>query len=690
MKEHPKHSNQLIYEKSPYLLQHAHNPVDWLPWNKAAFKKAHKEDKPIFLSIGYSTCHWCHVMERESFENEEIAKIMNKNFVCIKVDREERPDVDHIYMDAVQRITGQGGWPMSLFLTPDAKPFFGGTYWPPVGRMGHPGFTDILLHINKLWKTQQHEALFEANKLTAKLGNQTQTNKSPSLDNVALNNTFEIFRRMYDSDFGGFGNAPKFPPTHTLSFLLRHFNKNGNVEALQMVENTLIHMANGGIYDHLGGGFHRYSVDEKWLAPHFEKMLYDQGLLVRSYLESYQVTGNDKYAEIARDTLNYVLRDMTSPAGGFYSAEDADTEGEEGRFYTWEKKEILKILGKEVSEHFCAYFNVTDNGNFEGRNILNIQDSLSGTAKIFKMELSLLEKELELAKTKLFEARRKRPRPLRDEKILTSWNGLMISALAMGGKILKNETFVKSAEKSANFILEKLQDNGRLLRRYCSGEAALLGYADDYAFFTMGLIDLFEATYDERWMKEALRLNKEMTDLFWDKINGSLLFTGHDGEKLIAEFKEIYDGATPSCNSVAALNYLRLGHYTGDEKLKDLGRQILRTYAKLMKVSGAAYPFLLSALDFAIGPNQEIVLGGERASQGIKRLHHCINSFFLPNKIVALRPEKSNKNLQKLLPFIKNKSSMDGKATAYVCSNYTCRQPVTEVKDLKRIIKGTR
>lgn len=688
-KEKSPHTNRLIHEKSPYLLQHAHNPVDWYPWGSKAFQQAQKESKAIFLSIGYATCHWCHVMERESFENENIARIMNEHFICIKVDREERPDLDNIYMSAVQLMTGQGGWPMSLFLTPEGKPFFGGTYWPPAPKWGQPGFADILIIISNSWKEKQKKIFMEAEEITAEIKAQSINKNSAflSLDEQILHTTFESYQANYDSNMGGFGNAPKFPQPNNLFFLLRYYKKYQNSKTLEMVENTLRNMASGGIHDHLGGGFHRYSVDAEWLVPHFEKMLYDQALLARAYLETHQITRKTEYADIAKDIFTYVLRDMTNPSGAFYSAEDADSEGEEGKFYTWDKDEILAALGNDIGERFCTFYGVTDSGNFEGTNILHTEYSINEAAAKFKMSASALEEELKFAKKKLFEGRSKRTRPLLDDKILTAWNGLMISAFALGARVLDENIYSLAAEKSAKFILEKIQHNGRLLRRYRDEEAAIPGYVDDYAFFIMGLLDLYEATFNELWLKEAVRLTNDMTRLFLDKTNGGLLFSGNDGEKLITEFKDIYDGATPSGNSVAALNYFRLGHLTMNEELKNLGHQIIQTFSETIKQHGAAYPFMLMALDFSIGPNQEIVLCGEKNEKDVKNFYRCLNKVFLPNKVIAFNPNHDAENVHNLVPFLKGKTPLKGKATVYVCANYTCKLPVTKTEELEKILK---
>ncbi|MHC4861286.1 MAG: thioredoxin domain-containing protein, partial [Planctomycetota bacterium] len=532
------HTNRLAKESSPYLLQHAHNPVDWYPWGEEAFEKARKEDKPVFLSIGYSTCHWCHVMERESFENEETAALLNEHFVAIKVDREERPDVDNVYMAAVQALSGHGGWPLSVFLTPEGKPFWGGTYFPPEDRFGRPGFKSVLVQIAGAWREKREEVLEGAERLTQFVADLNVTVKGAALDEKTLANGVDEFASRFDSRRGGFESAPKFPRTHSLSFLLRQHARTGDAQVLAMVEKTLAEMARGGIYDHVGGGFHRYSTDPLWLVPHFEKMLYDQALVARASLEAYQVTGKPVYADLARDVFRYVLRDMTDEKGGFYSAEDADSEGVEGKFYVWTRDEILEVLGEADGELFAKVYDVKADGNFReeasgeetGTNILHLERPLEETAGELGTDAAGLAKRLAPMREKLFAVRERRIHPLKDDKILTDWNGLMIGTLAYAGRTLDEPRYTEAARKAADFLLTTMVSDGRLLHRYRGGQASILAFLDDHAFLTLGLLDLYEATFEERWLAEAKRLAGETIRLFWDESAGGFLFSGKDGE----------------------------------------------------------------------------------------------------------------------------------------------------------------
>ena len=714
------YTNRLINEKSPYLLQHAHNPVDWYPWGKEAFEKAKKENKPIFLSIGYSTCHWCHVMEEESFSNPEIAKIMNKYFVSIKVDREERPDIDNIYMSAVTAMTGSGGWPLTVFLTPDKKPFYGGTYFPPEDKWGRPGLKNVLLSIADAWKNRRDEILRSGESLIETIQQQTlsRSKKTSTLNEETLQKAYTQFSRRFDSRYGGFGKAPKFPMGHSLSFLLRYGKRTDESRALEIVEKTLTSMAKGGMYDHIGGGFHRYSTDGQWRVPHFEKMLYDQAILSKTYLEAYQATGKEEYAETAREIFEYILRDMTDPLGGFYSAEDADSlpaeaaaqadavdpkyhhKKKEGAFYVWSKKEILNTLGKEEGEIFSYYFGVEPQGNalkdphgeFKGKNILYIAHSLEETASRFKKSPIEIEKILKSAKEKLFPARSKKPRPHLDDKILTDWNGLMISSLAFGSRVLNEPRYRAAAEKSAQFILKNLfSEDGRLLHRYREGESAIPGMIEDYAFFIHGLFDLYQATFNPEYLKEAKRLTHEMLRLFWDEKDAGFFFTAHDAEKLLVRQKEIYDGAIPSGNSVAALDLIRLGRLTMEKEFEAKARALFKAFSNKISQMPSGYPQMFIALDFAIGPSKEIVIVGEREAKDTKEMIRIIYERFIPNKVVAFRPpqKKEALGIVHLVPFLKEQLPLEGKATAYVCENYVCKLPVTTIEELQKLIKQT-
>lgn len=701
------YTNRLINEKSPYLLQHAHNPIDWYTWGKEAFEKAHKEDKPIFLSIGYSTCHWCHVMEEESFSNPEIAEVMNKHFVSIKVDREERPDIDNLYMNVVLAMTGSGGWPLTVFLTPDKKPFYGGTYFPPEDRWGRAGLKTVLNSIANAWKNQRGEILRSGESLTQAIQQQvvTSSKKIFPLDKETLKKSYAQFLQRFDSTYGGFGSAPKFPMGHSLSFLLRYWKRSNESKSLEMVEKTLTSMSRGGMYDHIGGGFHRYSTDSQWRIPHFEKMLYDQAILAKAYLEAYQATRKEEYAQIAREIFEYVLRDMTHLEGGFYSAEDADSpsadnhkEKKEGAFYLWSKDEIESILGKEQSQLFSYYFGVKDGGNapqdpfgeFKGKNILYQAHSLEETAKHFKKPVIEVKKLIETAKQKLFNSRSKRPRPHLDDKILVDWNGLMISAFAFGSRVLNEPGYAQAAEKSAQFILKNLFDKQeRLLHRYREGESAIAGMIEDYAFFIYGLHDLYEATFNPDYLREAKQLSYDMLRLFWDETNAGFFFTSGDAEKLLTRSKEIYDGAIPSGNSVAALDLIRLARLTMEKEFEEKAESLFKTFSSEISQMSNAYPQMLIAFDFALGPSKEIVIAGEKETRETTQMISNIYQKFIPNKVVAFRPtlEKEAEEVVKLIPFVKEQLPQERETTAYVCINYVCKFPTTDIERLNKLLE---
>ena len=683
-----EHSNRLANEASPYLLQHAHNPVDWYPWGDEAFKRAAKEDKPVFLSIGYSTCHWCHVMERESFENKAIAKILNEHFISIKVDREQRPDVDDIYMNAVQMMTGSGGWPLSVFLTPDGKPFYGGTYFPPEDMFGRPGFARILTAIADAWKSRRDELLGSADKLSKALSDSLGQTIQSRLTLETMKNAKAQLEGVFDSTYGGFGMAPKFPQPATLLFLLRDHHRTADGKALEMVQKTLDAMANGGIHEHLAGGFHRYSTDRKWLAPHFEKMLYDQALLGRAYVEAYQVTGEKRYADVARDILEYVMRDMTNSEGGFYSAEDADSEGKEGTFYLWEPQEPRAILGAEEAEIFNVYYDVTKAGNFEeGKSILNIVASKKELAERFKKDPAEIERILSNGRLKLLEHRATRPRPHRDDKVITSWNALMIWALAYGGAALNEPRYTNAAQKAADFVLSKLMTDGRLQRYYRNGRAVEPAFLDDYAFMVLGLLELYETTFEPRWLTEAKDLTDEMVRLFHDEQDGGFFMSGSDGEQLIARRKPAYDGAVPSGNSMAALGLLRLGRITMDEELFELGSKVLDAHSTRLNNSPTSLSAMLAALDFQIGPIQEIIIAGDGKREDTNEMLRVLHERFLPNSVALLHDVgQAGKEIEEIIPSVKMNVAIDGRATAYVCENFVCRAPVSEISDLKRLL----
>ncbi len=686
-----KIGNRLAYEKSPYLLQHADNPVDWYPWGDEAFRKAKEQDKPIFLSIGYATCHWCHVMAHESFEDVAIAGLLNKHFISIKVDREERPDIDNIYMTVCQALTGRGGWPLSIFMTPEAKPFYAGTYFPKTGRMGVPGLMDILSHIASLWEKERTSLISDSEKITDLIRPKPDSKKSShSLGDDTLKMGYENLKDSFDSINGGFGSQPKFPTPHQLTFLLRWHKRDPDSDALKMVEKTLEAMRSGGIFDQIGFGFHRYSVDAKWLVPHFEKMLYDQALLAMAYTEAFQVTGKDNFLETAKEIFTYVLRDMAAPEGGFYSAEDADSEGKEGLFYIWTPKEVERHLGKDPGELICRFYGITEEGNFEdGDSIAHVPVSHKRFAESEGISLPELETTLESAREKLFSVRKQRIHPLKDDKILTSWNGLMIAAFAKGYQVFGDRAYADAAKGAAGFILKKLKTkDGRLLRRYRQGDAAYPGYLDDYAFMVWGLIELYEATFEVAWLEEAVLLNKSMMDIYWDIKDGGLFFTGEGNETLIMRSKEIYDGAIPSGNSVAALNLLRLGRMTGNVDLEQKAEQLINTFAGQVTSYPAGYTQLLAALDFVIGPGKEVVIAGDTGTEATQSMVRTIQNKFLPNKVVLLKHQGAEgKRLANLSPFVEAMGPVNRKPTVYICEQYTCKSPISDISELEKVLK---
>jgi len=686
-----KYTNRLINETSPYLLQHAHNPVDWYPWGTEALEKAKKEDKPIFLSIGYSTCHWCHVMERESFVNERIAKIMNEHFISIKVDREQRPDVDEIYMRAVQIMTGSGGWPLSVFLTPNGKPFYGGTYFPPKDTYGRPGFERLLLSIEDAWKNRRQELVDSAGKLSKFLESPTGRSEKKKLSPEMLRSAFDYFRDTFDTVNGGFGIAPKFPQPTNLSLLLGYWYRTQDERALGMVEKTLDAMANGGIYDHIGGGFHRYATDTRWLVPHFEKMLYDQALLSKVYLQAYKITGNKKYAEISKEIFDYVLRDLIDPKGGFYSAEDADSEGVEGTFYLWEPKQIASILDKDQARLFNAYYGVTQKGNFEkGKTILHVSTSIEQLGKKFNRNPNEIENILTDARAKIFKKRQKRIRPHRDDKVIAAWNGLMISSLAYGGAVLGEQKYIDSARRCAEFILSTLRKDGRLMRYYRDGQVIEKAFLDDYAFMTMAMLDLYEATFDAKWLIEAKRLSEKMIELFADREEGGFFLAGKDGEKLITRTKPNSDGAIPSGNSIAALALLKLGRLTMNQHFIEQGNKVLESFSQQLGQSPAYSSVMLTALSFWLGPTQEIIIAGNVEATDTKQMLKLLGSKFLPNTVILLHEKGDAASaIEQIVPFIKNQTVIEGKATAYVCENYVCNRPVNNIEDFEKMISST-
>ncbi len=698
--------NRLLREKSPYLLQHAYNPVDWYPWGEEAFAKARAEDKPIFLSIGYSTCHWCHVMERESFENEATAEILNQHYVPIKVDREERPDVDRIYMTYVQATTGGGGWPMSVWLTPELKPFLGGTYFPPDNRYGRPGFPAVLEYVAEKWKSDRARIIASSRQVIEEILRQTAIAPAARIaGKEALESCFSALRRSYDTRLGGFGGAPKFPRPVALNFLLRYWGRTRNEEALEMVLRTLDAMARGGMHDQLGGGFHRYAVDARWFVPHFEKMLYDQAQLAVSYLEAYQISGHEGYAAVARDIFEYVLRDMTGPAGGFYSAEDADSVMDpaephrkgEGAFYIWSQQEIDDLLGQPAAKYFSYYYGVEAGGNvvedphqeFTGRNILAVTRSVEETARHFDASVETVRAALEEGRRRLLEARGRRVRPHRDDKILTAWNGLMISAFAKGGAILGEPRYLAAARRAADFLTREMYRPAErlLLRRYRDGEAAIPGFADDYAFFAQALLDLYEAAFDLRDLDLATELTRRQCELFEDPDGGGFYSTAAGDPSLVMRMKEDYDGAEPSGNSVTALNLLRLAEYTGDEAFRPAAERLFRAFSPRLTTAGVTVPQMLVALDWFLHKPKQIVLAGAAGSAELAALAAEVHRHYLPNRVILmLDGEDTRRALAARLPALAGMAADPGPATAYVCEDFTCRLPVSEPAALRELL----
>jgi len=685
-------TNRLINETSPYLLQHAHNPVDWYPWGPEAFEKAQWENKPIFLSIGYSTCHWCHVMADESFEHPEVAKLMNEVFISIKVDREERPDIDNVYMSACQVMTGGGGWPLSIIMTPDKKPFFAATYIPKEGRFGLIGMMELIPRIRELWATQQGEALNLSHRIATALQQTSHNAPGEELGEATLELTYEQLAQRFDEQHAGFGSAPKFPTPHNLLFLLRYWKRSGNVKTLEMVEKTLQAMQRGGIYDHVGFGFHRYSTDSQWLVPHFEKMLYDQAMLAMAYTEAYQATGKEDYVKTSREIFTYVLRDMRAPEGGFYSAEDADSEGEEGKFYLWTQEEVRQALGNEGTDFIAKVSNIEKDGNFveqttcrwNGVNILHLSESLNQLASDLNLSQQEFQAYLEGIRQKLFAYREKRVHPMKDDKILTDWNGLMIAALAKGAQAFDEPEYTETARRAADFILENMRKpDGRLLHRYRDGQAGIEANLDDYAFLAWGLIELYEAVFDVRYLKVALELANDMLKHFWDEGGGGLYLTPNDGESLFVRNKEIRDAAIPSGNSVAMLNLLRLGRMIATSDLEEKAARIGSTFSGSVKQSPSAYTQLMVALDFAIGPCYEVVIAGNPKAEDTKAMLKALRTNFLPNKVVLLNPnEVESPEIAQLAEFTRNQSSIEGKATAYICMNHNCKLPTTDINKM--------
>ena len=693
-----KRPNRVIHEQSPYLLQHAHNPVDWRPWGSQAFELARRENKPVFVSIGYATCHWCHVMERESFEDEEVAALLNEGFICIKVDREERPDVDGAYMAACQLLTGQGGWPLTVALTADKQPFFAGTYFPKRSTPYHIGMLELLPRLTAAWRDRSSQVLHSAKEITAALQVHTLQARAPHTDQEALDEAlahqaFQELAGRFDPVHGGFGGRPKFPTPHQLTFLLRYWKRTGQAHARAMAEQTLQAMRLGGIFDHVGFGFHRYSTDAQWLAPHFEKMLYDQALLAIAYTEAYQATGNAAHRQTAEEILAYVLRDMTAPEGGFYCAQDADSEGEEGRFYLWSRQEIEGALPADEARLVMDVFNVTAEGNYHdeasarstGGNILHLKRPLSALAAERGCSQSDLQATLDGIRRTLFAVREKRVHPLKDDKVLTDWNGLMIAAMSKAAQAFDAPHYAQAATRACGFLFKALTTaEGELLHRCRQGRSAIPAYLDDHAFLIWGLLELYEATFDVDHLQSALKLARRTLQRFWDERAGGFFFTCGDGEALPVRSKDAYDGAVPSGNSVMMLNLLRLARLTGDGELEDAALRTGAAFCAQVRRAPSGFTQLLHALDFVLGPSHEVVIAGGAQQADALAMLHALRSGFFPNKVVLLHSGEGA--LERMAPWVKPYAPLQGKATAYVCSGRSCQRPATDVADLLRAV----
>ena len=670
--------NRLANEQSPYLLQHADNPVDWYPWGKEAFKKARELDRPIFLSIGYSTCHWCHVMEHESFEDDSVAKLLNDSFISIKVDREELPEIDHVYMSVCQAMTGGGGWPLTIVMTPAKEPFFSGTYFPKDKRGGRSGLFQILPMITDAWTSKREDIMTSVGQVKNYLD---QLNSKPAGNNFStelINKAYDQFRNGFDEEYGGFFRAPKFPSPHNLIFLMRYHHSFDNKIALDMATKTLKQMRLGGIYDHIGFGFHRYSTDRHWLVPHFEKMLYDQAMIALAYTEAYHITGEEIFAQTANEIFTYVLRDMTASEGGFFSAEDADSEGEEGKFYVWTEQEIKEVLGEDYGKEFNDIFSITTPGNY--------RDESSG--KETRLNIPHLKNyntngsnEFESAREKLFNIREKRIHPLKDDKILTDWNGLMIAALAKAAIVLDEPVYLDAAEKAAEFVLHSISKGERLLKRYRNGVAALDAHLDDYAFMAWGLLELYEATFATKYLSQALDLMNIMVEDFWDDKNGGFFLGSDQSEKLIVRSKTAYDGAIPSGNSVAVMNMVKLTRITGNTNWAELAEKTIRAFSEDVNRAPTGYTLMLTGFMFDTQNSKEIVIVGDSRNRNTTKFLHTIRASYAPHKVLLFKDTSvSDNRLEQLANWTSTQNSINGKPTAYVCKNFACNQPTSDLQ----------
>ena len=683
--------NRLADEKSPYLLQHADNPIDWYPWGEEAFEKAQAENLPIFLSIGYSTCHWCHVMEEESFEDEEVAAEMNQTFVAIKVDREERPDIDKIYMDIAVMLNGSGGWPLNIIMTPDEKkPFYAGTYIPKNERFGRIGMMELIPSIRQVWQNDPERAQQFADDVVARLEVRNTVQSDDVLNAYSLADAVDQLSSTYDEVNGGFGGAPKFPRPHDYLYLLREYKRNDNQQALDIVIHSLESMRKGGVYDQLGDGFYRYSTDETWLVPHFEKMLYDQAMLSMAFTEAYMASGKETMSTTTQEILNYVLRDMTSPEGGFYSAEDADSEGEEGKFYLWSAEELQEVLAEDDYSFVSSLMNVEEEGNW----VDPLEGETVGT-NIFHTQAPLAELSSEDAarwqtlKQELYTYRENRIKPLKDDKVLTDWNGLMIVAMAKAGRGLNNDTYKQAAVNATDFILNNMRtEEGRLLHRYRLGDAGIMSNLDDYAFFIWALLEVYETTYDSSYLAAAIELQDDLIERFWDTEGGAFYFTANDAEKLLSRSKDIHDAAIPSGNSVSMLNLLRLGRLLANSEYENYAEEIGNTFASEVKTYAGGYTLLMSALDFAIGPSFEVVIAGDPDSADTQAMFAALDADYSPNKVVILREPTEDDPIIALADYTKYYEPLNEQATAYVCLNYFCQDPTNDPEQMLELLNN--
>jgi uncharacterized protein len=679
-------TNKLIDEKSPYLLQHAYNPVDWYPWNQEALNRAKAEDKPIFLSIGYFACHWCHVMEKESFQDEDVARLLNNAFVCIKVDREERPDLDSIYMAVCQAMGRNCGWPLNIIMTPRMNPFFAASYIPKHSRNGLTGMTELIPQVMHIWKLRKTELEIVGADIRSRIEALEKRIPEKEPGKEILQDAYYRLSKDFDEENGGFGRAPKFPRPHSLMFLLRYWKRTGTKHALDIVEKTLSNMRRGGIFDQIGFGFHRYSTDAQWLVPHFEKMLYDQALLALAFTEAFQATGSPMYGLAAKEIIEYAIRDLSSPQGGFFSAQDADTEGEEGKFYLWTMDEVLNFLSPVDADLATLVFGIKSEGNFQGgfrrqngKNILHFDETLEEIAARKGVSIQELINRVNKIRIALFEARKKRSPPATDDKILTDWNGLMVAALAKAGSVLNEPTYIEAAIKATDFLLNQMHKEGLLYHRYAKGEKAVEGFLDDYAFFGFGLIELYEATFQEKFVQTASELTKSAISRFWDQRNGGFFLTSENIEVSLPRIKQVYDGAIPSGNSVILHNLLRLSCLTQDRTYLERGIKLLKAFSNEVQAAPEAYSWLLGGIDIAIGPSNRVLLVGESSGKDTIEILEALRKKYIPNMMYLVKnSEEAGLGYDKI----------EDKTTAYICRDQTCLPPTTQIKKIMEILEA--